>query len=132
LVKKLAELRLEAVTGRQQGEAGMGKEATAFYEYIAQIGFIDGHVPEENKTALKALMETTVLILRETLGSIDFWQNPDKQKRVRGLLKNEIAKSGLEALKTNRERVAVEIMKLARNRHDELIKPQAAPCQGTE
>jgi type I restriction enzyme, R subunit len=48
------------------------------------------------------------------------------------LLKAEIAKSGLETLKTHRERVAVEIMKLARNRHDELIKPQAAPSQGAD
>ena len=66
-------------------------------------------------------METTVNILQETIGSIDFWQNPDKQKRVRGLIKTEIARTGIEELKLNRERVAIEIMKLAKNRHDELV-----------
>ena len=31
------------------------------------------------------------------------------------------AKTGIEELKLNRERVAVEVMKLAKNRHDELV-----------
>jgi type I restriction enzyme R subunit len=80
-----------------------------------------GSVNDADKPAFKALMETTVEILQETIASIDFWQNPDKQKRVRGLIKTEIAKTGIEELKLNRERVAVEIMKLAKNRHDELV-----------
>jgi type I restriction enzyme R subunit len=74
-------------------------------------------------------MQALVDVLQETIGSIDFWQNPDKQKRVRGLLKNEIDKSGIDELKMNRERVAVEVMKLARNRHDELLR---APRDGTD
>ncbi|ODP31233.1 type I restriction endonuclease subunit R [Pandoraea sp. ISTKB] len=126
LAEKLAELRHEAIAGRQQGEDGMSKEATTFYEYIIQLGFAGGFVNDGDKPAFKALMETTVEILQETIASIDFWQNPDKQKRVRGLLKTEIAKSGMEDLKLNRERVAIEIMKLAKNRHDELINTARA------
>jgi type I restriction enzyme R subunit len=72
--------------------------------------------------AYKALMETIVDILQETIASIDFWQNPDKQKRVRGLLKTEISKTDIGELKQNRERVAIEIMKLAKSRHDELTR----------
>jgi type I restriction enzyme R subunit len=121
LAEKLAELRHEAIAGRQQGEDGMTKEATTFYEYVVQFGFAGGSLNNADKPAFKALMETIVEILQETIGSIDFWQNPDKQKRVRGLLKTEIARSGIEDLKLNRERVAIEIMKLAKNRHDELI-----------
>jgi type I restriction enzyme R subunit len=45
---------------------------------------------------------------------------------VRGLLKTEIAKCAIEELKANRERVAVEIMKLAKNRHDELVHGSGA------
>lgn len=67
-------------------------------------------------------METTVDILQETIASIDFWQNPDKQKRVCGLLKTEMTKAGIEELKQNRERVAIEIMKLAKNRYDALTR----------
>ena len=41
---------------------------------------------------------------------------------LRSLIKTEIAKTGIEELKLNRERVAVEVMKLAKNRHDQLLK----------
>lgn len=123
LVEKMAELRNEAIAGRQVGEDGMSREATAFYEHIAQIGLARGAVDLADKSRFKELMETTVTILRDTLASIDFWQNPDKQKRVRGLIKTEITKAGIEELKRNRERVAVEIMKLAKNRHEALTRP---------
>jgi type I restriction enzyme R subunit len=73
-------------------------------------------------------MEVVVDLLQETIGSIDFWQNPDKQKRLRGLIKTEITKTSIEELKQNRERVAVEIMKLAKNRHSELTKGAKAPA----
>jgi len=122
LVEKLAELRTEAIAGRQKGEGGMSKEATTFYEHIVQVGFPNGSVDDGDKPKFKELMEATVEILQETIASVDFWQNPDKQKRVRGLIKTEITKAGIEALKENRERVAVEIMKLAKNRHDELLR----------
>jgi type I restriction enzyme, R subunit len=122
LTEKMAGLRAEAVAGRQKGEDGMSKEATTFYEHIVQIGFASRSVNVQDKPRFKALMEATVEVLQETIASIDFWQNPDKQKRVRGLLKTEITKAGIEELKQNRERVAVEIMKLAKNRHDELMR----------
>jgi type I restriction enzyme R subunit len=122
LAEKLAELRGEAIAGRRQGEDGMSKEATTFYEHIVQVGFERGVLEKADKAKFKALMESVVEILQETVAGIDFWHNPDKQKRVRGLIKVEISKTGIEALKQNRERVTVEIMKLARNRHDQLIK----------
>lgn len=122
LVTKLTELRSAAVVGRQKGEDGMSKEATTFYEHIVQVGFNNGMVPDADKSKFKLLMGTTVGILQETISSIDFWQNPDKQKRARGLIKTEITKAGIEELKQNRERVAIEIMKLAKNRHSALIR----------
>lgn len=122
LAEKLAELRGEAVAGRQKGEEGLSREATTFYEHIAQVGFASGAVDEADKPRFKTLMEAVVELLQETIGSIDFWQNPDKQKRLRGLIKTAITKTGLDELKANRERVAVEIMRLARNRHDELMR----------
>ncbi|WP_413732978.1 type I restriction endonuclease subunit R [Sodalis sp. RH20] len=121
LAEKLIDLRKEAIAGRQQGEGGMSKEVTTFYQHIARLGFASGTVNDADKPAFKVLMGTSVTILQESIASIDFWLNPDKQKRVRGLIKTEIARTGIEELKLNRERVAVEIMKLAKNRHDELI-----------
>jgi type I restriction enzyme R subunit len=122
LAEQLAELRQEAIAGRQHGEEGMSREATTFHDFVMQIGFSGGKVYDSDILAFKALMTKTVDILQDTIASIDFWQNPDKQKRVRSLLKTEIARSGIEELRQNRERVAIEIMRLARNRHDELTR----------
>ncbi|WP_271007848.1 type I restriction endonuclease subunit R [Paucibacter sp. B51] len=132
LVEKLAELRHEAVVGRQQGQHGMSKEVSAFFDHVVQVSFVGGKLPDADRPTFKAFMEAVVELLQDTIGSIDFWQNPDKQKRVRALIKTEIAKTSIEEMKQNRERVAVEIMKLAKNRHGELTKaPRAAASKET-
>ena len=122
LAEKLVELRTEAAAGRQKGEDGMDKEATTFYEHIVQVGFAHGRIELADRPAFKALMQSLVEILQETIGSIDFWHNADKQKQVRGRIKTEISKNAIDELKSNRERVTVEIMKLAKNRHDALTR----------
>jgi type I restriction enzyme, R subunit len=121
LAEKLTELRAEAVAGRTHGDNGMSREATTFYEYVAQVSYENGEVPAADQAALKAFMETLVFVLQESIGSLDFWSNADKQKRLRSIIKTEISKTGIELLKTHRERVAVEVMRLAKNRHETLV-----------
>jgi type I restriction enzyme, R subunit len=125
LAEKLAVLRTEAVAGRTQGRDGMSREASTFYEHVVQLGFTSGQVPAEHQTAVQALMENLVGLLQETIGSLDFWMNADKQKRLRGAIKTEISKAGVEELNANRERITVEVMKLAKNRHETLIRGDA-------
>lgn len=121
LAEELEKLRTVAVEGRKQGEEGMSKEATTFFEHIANEAF-GGTVPDSAKAKMKELMESVVEVLQHSIGSIDFWQNSDKQKRVRSEIKTALTLTGIDELKLNRERIAVEIMKLAKNRHDELMK----------
>ncbi len=122
LAKELEKLRSEAVAGRKTGEEGMSKEATTFYAHIAGEAFPEGKVPGDAKTKMKVLMEAVVETLQESIGSIDYWTNADKQKRTRSHIKTALMLTGIRELKQNRERIAVEIMKLAKNRHDELLK----------
>ena len=122
LAEELEKLRTEAKQGRKMGEEGMSKEATTFYEHIANESFENGEVPENAKPIMKRLMEAIVEILKDDIGSIDFWNNADKQKKTRSNIKTALTLTGIQELKQNRERVAIEIMKLAKNRHDELIK----------
>jgi type I restriction enzyme R subunit len=121
LAEKLSELRAEAVAGRTTGDNGMSREATTFYAHVAQVSYENGEVPETDQPAFKVLMETLILVLQESIGSLDFWSNADKQKLLRGIVKTEISKTGIEVLKTNRERVAIEVMRLAKNRHETLM-----------
>jgi type I restriction enzyme, R subunit len=57
LAEALEKLRLEAIAGRQTGEEGMSKEATAFYAHIAHEAFEKGKVPTEAKAKMKILMD---------------------------------------------------------------------------
>jgi type I site-specific restriction-modification system R (restriction) subunit len=111
--------------GCKQGEEGMSKEATTFYEHIANEAFENGEVPVHAKPKMKTLMEAIVETLQHSIGSIDFWHNSDKQKKTRSEIKTALTLTGIAELKENREHIAIEIMKLAKNRHDELLKGTA-------
>jgi len=125
LAEELEKLRAVAIEGRRQGEEGMSKEATTFYEHIANEAFDNGEVPADVKPKMKALMEAIVETLQHSIGSIDFWHNSDKQKKTRSEIKTALTLTGIVELKENRERIAIEVMKLAKNRHDELLKGAA-------
>ena len=122
LAEELEKLRSEVVEGRKSGEEGMSKEATTFYEHIANEAFENGEVPTVAMPKMKVLMEAIVDTLQDSIGSIDFWNNADKQKKIRSDIKTALTLTGIDELKQKRERIAVEIMTLAKNRHDELLK----------
>ncbi len=122
LAEELEKLRGEVIQGRTEGEEGMSQEATTFYHHIINEAFDQGEVPSQSKEQMKQLMGSIVEILQNMIGSIDFWHNPDKQKQLRSEIKTKLTLSGIAELKQNRERITVEIMKLAKNRHDELLK----------
>ena len=61
-------------------------------------------------------MEAVVETLQASIGSIDYWGNGDKQKRTRSEIKQALTLTGIPALKAKRERIAVEIMRLAKSR----------------
>tara|TARA_R110002051_G_scaffold6495_1_gene31394 strand:- start:2485 stop:5775 length:3291 start_codon:yes stop_codon:yes gene_type:complete len=121
LAEELVKLRKVASQGRQAGDAGMSKEATTFYEHVALEAFDGGKIPASAQPKIKALMEAIVETLQQSIGSIDFWHNADKQKRTRSEIKTALTLTGIDELKTSRERLAVEIMKLAKNRHETLL-----------
>lgn len=122
LAEELEKLRDEAIEGRKVGEAGMSKEATTFFSHIANEAFENGQVPIGAKPQMRVLMEAIVETLQESIGSIDYWRNSDKQKKTRSEIKTALMLTDIAELKANRERIAIEIMKLAKNRHDELLK----------
>jgi type I restriction enzyme R subunit len=125
LAEELEKLRTVAIEGRKQGEEGMSREASTFFEHIANEAFENGEVPPAAKPKMRALMEAIVETLQECIGSIDFWNNSDKQKKTRSEIKTALTLTGIPELKDKRERIAIEIMKLAKNRHDELMKGAA-------
>lgn len=122
LAEELEKLRAEAAAGRTEGFEGLNKEATTFYAHVVDLAFGKAGVPVGQEPKIKALMKNIVEILQETIGIIDFWTNSDEQKRLRGEIGKALLVADIPEIADNYERLAVEIMKLAKNRHDELVK----------
>jgi len=122
LAEEYEKLREEAAAGRQQTHEGLSKEATTFYDYFTQLAFESGDVPHEYRNELRDLMRRVVCLIQETIDIIDFWKKPIEVKKLRGAIDTEIMAMDIPALNEKHERLAVEMLKLAEKRHNELTK----------
>lgn len=122
LADEYEKLRKEASEGRTEAMDGLTKEATTFYDYVTQLAFNGADVPGEATFRLKKLMTRIVELLQETIDVIDFWKKPVEIKKLRGNIDTEILLADIPALEAKHERLAVEIVKLAEKRHEELVK----------
>jgi len=121
LADDLADLRTEAIQGRTNTVEGLTREATTFYEYVVQLTYDDGIVPHEDRAVVKTLVTRIVEMLQDTIDVLDFWKKPIEVRKLRGAIDREILIANIQALNENHERLAVEIVKLAEKRHNELI-----------
>jgi type I restriction enzyme R subunit len=122
LAEGYEQLRAEALAGRTQAVEGLTKEATTFYDYVVQLAFEEGEVLTAHRPRLKKLMAGIVERLQGTIGIIDFWKKPIEVKKLRGNIDTEILLTEIPQLVDKHERIAIEIVKLAEKRHQELTK----------
>ena len=122
LAKGYEQIRNEAMEGRTDAIEGLSKEATTFYDYVVQLAFGGDAVPPDAHAPLKKLMARIVEILQGTIDIIDFWKKPIEVKNLRGNIDTEILLANIPQLNAKHERIAVEIVKLAEKRHEELTK----------
>lgn len=122
LAEKYEDLRREVVAGRTGEVQGLGHEATTFYSLVRELAFGDVAPSGADAAKLKRLMQQVVELLQRTIDVLDFWKKPTEVRRLRGAIGNELLLSGIPSLNAKHERIAVEIVKLAEKRHQELIK----------
>ena len=122
LIEELDKIRSEAAEGRKTGHDDMTKEAAAFYDYITADVISEDTLTGKDKSVLRSIMNTVVRIVGQDILSIDYWTNPDKQKKTRSKIKRALMLSQVDELKAQREHIAIEIMKLAKNRHKSLVE----------
>lgn len=122
LIEGMAGLREEAKEGRQEGIDGLSKEVSAFYAHIVREAFGLEGVPKAQEAPMKEAMTQVVDILRNAIGVVDFWNKPTEQSRIRARIMDVLLMVDSPQVFENRERLVIEIMNLARNRHQELLK----------
>jgi type I restriction enzyme R subunit len=122
LAEDLELLRKEASEGRTEAVAGLTREATTFYDYVLQLAYDGREPPAADGEPLKRLMLRIVDLLQDTIGVLDFWRKPIEVKKLRGNIDTEILLANIPGLNAQHERIAVEIVKLAEKRNEELLK----------
>ena len=122
LAEGYEQIRNEAMAGRTDAIEGLSKEATTFYDYVVQLAFDGSDLPPDSAAPLKKLVARIVEILQATIDIIDFWKKPIEVKKLRGDIDTEILLANIPQLTDKHERIAVEIVKLAEKRHEELTK----------
>lgn len=122
LAEEYEQLRAEAIAGRADAIDGLSREASAFYDHVQQLAYGDVGVPPADAETAKALVTHVVEMLRATIGVLDFWKKPIEVKKLRGAIATEILLADVDGLSAAHERIAVEIVKLAQKRHEELVR----------
>jgi type I restriction enzyme R subunit len=122
LAKGMEPLIHDAVAGRADAGDGKTREVRVFEEHVADLAFGEGGVPDADRGKLSAFVMKTVELLQGTIDIIDFWGKPIEVKRLRGDIDTELLLCGIPELVERHERIAVEIVKLAEKRHQELLR----------
>ncbi|MBX9902795.1 MAG: HsdR family type I site-specific deoxyribonuclease [Burkholderiales bacterium] len=122
LAEGYEQLRAEALSGRKDNIDGLGREATTFYDHVADLAFGAGGVPAQHQPAMKKLMTRIVELLQDTIDILDFWKKPIEIKKLRGNIATELLLTNIPEIIKTHERLAVEITRLAEKRNDELTK----------
>ena len=116
----LEQLRKEVIEGRKEAVEGLTKEETTFYDYVLQLAYGGGEVPSADRMSLQKLMSRIVEMLQDTIDVLDFWKKPVEVRKLRGSIDTEILLVNISALNEKHERIAVEIVRLAKIRDADL------------
>ena len=118
IVRGLGRLRDEMAEGRKPGTEGISSIEAPFYDMLKSS------LTDENETLIiktKELSRLLIVVLKETAAIKNFWKDKSsEQKRIEGLIEDEIRYSGIESLSAKAREMAMELMKLAKNREADL------------
>jgi type I restriction enzyme R subunit len=122
LTRELTHLRNDAVAGRKATAEGLTREETTFFDHLVQLTFGTVSAPPERVEAMKKLAAEMVEILQGSIGIVDFWSNPAEQARLRGELADVLLMADIPDVTANFNRLAVEVLKLAKHRREQLVE----------
>jgi len=122
LAEGYEQLRAEALAGRKEAIEGLSREASTFYEYVADLAFSPEGISAEYQPVIKKLMARLVELVQDTIDIIDFWKKPIEVRKLRGQIATELLLTNIPQIMASHERLAVEITKLAEKRHHELTQ----------
>lgn len=123
LAEHYEELRAEIRAGRPEAGAQASAEVAVFRDNLLDMIGDSGPFSPKDAETIERLAGRIVALARANIGIVDFWRKPDEVKRLRALINDELLVAGVEAVSDNRQRIAVELTRLAEKRAAELLRP---------
>ena len=125
IVEEFEKVREDLAKGRQgeNEEEGLDEQELPFYDFIIFSAFKDEDVTEEEKEALKELTIELVNLLQDAINKPNFWGGrPAEIRKLQGEVEDLISFNDLDKVSKLHAKLSVELMNLAKRRHQELIK----------
>lgn len=121
LVQDLKALRDETLAGRKQTEEGVSAIEAPFFDLMIDLAFGTNAPDRPTRERCKAINADIIEKLESTIGFIDFWNRAYEIEKMKSEISDLLLFSKITPLVGQRERVAHEIMALAKRRHHQLI-----------
>ncbi|OPL13214.1 MAG: hypothetical protein AVO38_13920 [delta proteobacterium ML8_D] len=117
IVDELDKLRKEMAQGRQEDIEGISVVEAPFFDLLKTSLALENET-EINK--IKNLIHILMPILRETAEINNFWTRAAEQRRIEGLIEDEVRYSKIPGVSVKAAELTTELMKLAKNREADL------------
>ena len=125
IVIELDRVREDLAKGRQgeNEEEGLDEQELPFYDFIIFSAFKDEAITEAEKVALKALTKELVHLLQDAINKPNFWGGrPAEIRKLQGEVEDLISFNDVDKVSKLHAKLSVELMNLAKRRHQELTK----------
>ena len=124
IFEEFKKVKEEIEVGRQDdSEFGLNKQELPFYDLIVMNSFGESRPSEEENAIIIDLVSELVSILQSSINKPNFWREREAEiRKLQGEIDDMLDFSGIDLLSNTKERLSIEIMNLAKRRHNELIK----------
>lgn len=124
IITELEKVKDDLEKGRdlEVAETGLTIQELPFYDIIAINAFKNSKVElEETKITLKELVKDLILLLQDAINKPNFWKEREAEiRKLQGEIDDLLDFSGIDEVSSAKERLSIEILNLAKRRHQEL------------
>ncbi|MBI9041960.1 HsdR family type I site-specific deoxyribonuclease [Lutibacter sp.] len=123
IVEEFDKVRDDLAKGRkgENEEPGLAEQELPFFDFIMFTAYNDELIEETEKEKIKELTIKIVAVLQDAVNKPKFWSDRDAEiRKLQGELDDLLDFSGIEVISDLHEKLSVEIMSLAKKRHQEL------------
>jgi type I restriction enzyme, R subunit len=125
IVEEFEKVREDLAKGRQgdNEEEGLNEQELPFYDFIIFSAFNDEAINDEQKEALKALTIELIHLLQDAINKPNFWKGRAAEiRKLQGEIDDMLDFSSIEKVAKLHSKLSIELMNLAKRRHQQLIK----------